>query len=74
MARRRASGRAATLARMPSYPVESDTPEPRPAIGVDLGGTKTEAIVLAPDGRALWRERVATPGGDYRATLAAVAR
>ena len=44
-----------------------------PAIGVDLGGTKIEAIVLTPEGRPLWRERVATPAGDYRATLACIA-
>ena len=46
---------------------------PRPLIGVDLGGTKIEAIVLDSQGSSLWRERVATPAGDYRATLAAVA-
>ena len=45
----------------------------RPAIGVDLGGTKTEAVVLDALGATLWRERVATPAGDYDATLAAVA-
>ena len=44
-----------------------------PAIGVDLGGTKIEAIVLDPHGASRWRERVATPGGDYDATLATVA-
>jgi fructokinase len=44
-----------------------------PAIGVDLGGTKIEAIVLDAQGGSLWRERVATPAGDYSATLAAVA-
>ncbi len=43
------------------------------AIGVDLGGTKIEALLLDAGGRARWRERVATPQGDYRATLAAVA-
>jgi fructokinase len=43
------------------------------ALGVDLGGTKTEAAVLAPDGAVQWRERVPTPAGDYRATLQAVA-
>jgi fructokinase len=49
-------------------------PTPRsPAIGVDLGGTKIEAIVLDADGRSRWRERVPTPAGDYRATLQAVA-
>ena len=42
-------------------------------IGVDLGGTKIEALLLDDAGRGLWRERVATPQGDYRATLAAVA-
>lgn len=45
----------------------------RPAIGVDLGGTKIEAVVLDGDGRPLWNRRVATPAGDYRATLAAIA-
>lgn len=42
-------------------------------IGVDLGGTKIEAIALADDGRVLERRRVATPAGDYDATLAAIA-
>ena len=44
-----------------------------PAIGVDLGGSKIEAIVLDGHGASQWRERVATPAGDYGATLAAVA-
>ena len=51
----------------------SDANPPLPAIGVDLGGTKTEAVVLDSTGTSLWRERVATPAGDYRATLATVA-
>jgi fructokinase len=42
-------------------------------IGVDLGGTKIEAIALARDGREVVRRRRPTPGGDYAATLAAVA-
>jgi fructokinase len=42
-------------------------------IGIDLGGTKIEGIVLGPDGAELARERVSTPAGDYRATLQAVA-
>ena len=42
-------------------------------IGVDLGGTKIEVIALGPDGRARMRRRVATPQGDYAATLSAVA-
>jgi fructokinase len=41
-------------------------------IGVDLGGTKIEAIAL--DGETeVRRRRIATPRGDYEATLAAVA-
>ncbi len=43
------------------------------SIGVDLGGTKIEALLLDGDGRERWRERIATPQRDYRATLAAVA-
>jgi fructokinase len=42
-------------------------------IGVDLGGTKIEVIALAADGGELLRRRVATPQGDYCATLHAVA-
>ena len=41
-------------------------------IGVDLGGTKIEAIALNPAGEELLRRRVATPAGDYERTLAAV--
>lgn len=42
-------------------------------IGIDLGGTKIEIIAFDEDGRTLDRRRVATPQGDYAATLAAVA-
>ncbi|MHC4470707.1 MAG: ROK family protein [Planctomycetota bacterium] len=42
-------------------------------IGIDLGGTKIEAIALDPDGRALFGKRVPTPRDDYDATLEAVA-
>ena len=42
-------------------------------IGVDLGGTKIEAIALDAAGRELARERVATPAHDYRATVQAIA-
>ncbi len=45
----------------------------QPCIGVDLGGTKIEEIVLDAQGADLWRERVPTPAGDYEATLAAIA-
>lgn len=42
-------------------------------IGVDLGGTKIEAIALGAAGRELARERVATPAHDYRATVQTIA-
>lgn len=42
-------------------------------LGIDLGGSKIEIIALGDDGQALLRRRVATPQGDYPATLQAVA-
>jgi predicted NBD/HSP70 family sugar kinase len=45
----------------------------RMRIGIDLGGTKIEGIALDDAGAMLVRRRVATPQGDYRATVAAVA-
>lgn len=41
-------------------------------IGVDLGGTKIEAIALDRAGREAFRKRVPTPRGDYGATISAV--
>src|SRR5436190_17469657 len=41
-------------------------------IGIDLGGTKIEAIALSPAGQEIIRLRVATPR-DYAASLAAIA-
>ena len=41
-------------------------------IGIDLGGTKIEAIALEGS-RELVRRRVPTPRGDYQATVSAVA-
>lgn len=38
-------------------------------LGIDLGGTKIEAVVLDSQGRELLRRRVDTPQGDYAATL-----
>ncbi len=40
-------------------------------IGIDLGGTKIEGIVLADDGRELARQRVPTPK-SYLATVSAI--
>ena len=45
----------------------------RMRIGIDLGGTKIEALALADDGQELLRQRVATPP-DYEESLDAVAR
>ena len=45
----------------------------RCAIGVDVGGTKIEAILLDADGHERWRERIASPRGDYDASLRAIA-
>ena len=42
-------------------------------IGVDLGGTKIEAIALDSVGRECARERIATPQGDYAGTIQAIA-
>jgi fructokinase len=41
-------------------------------IGVDLGGTKIECIVLRPDGAERWRKRIPVPRGDYALTIQAV--
>jgi len=43
-------------------------------IGIDLGGTKIEALALGADGRELGRIRVATPRYDYAGTLNTVAQ
>ena len=42
-------------------------------IGVDLGGTKIEAIALDQGGREAFRKRIPTPRGDYGATISAIA-
>ena len=42
-------------------------------LGIDLGGTKIESIALDDDGSELLRRRVATPQGDYAATLQSIA-
>jgi fructokinase len=47
--------------------------DPMNGIGIDLGGTKIEALALDEAGREVFRKRVPTPRGDYAATIAAVA-
>src|ERR1700733_3619158 len=41
-------------------------------IGIDLGGTKIEIAVLAPDGAEALRRRIPTPQ-DYKQTIEAIA-
>lgn len=48
--------------------------QPTVRFGIDLGGTKTEIVALAPDGGELLRRRVVTPRDDYRETLEALTR
>jgi fructokinase len=42
-------------------------------IGIDLGGTKIEGIVLRDDGQEIARRRIPTPPGTYEAILQAIA-
>lgn len=42
-------------------------------LGIDLGGTKIEVLALSGTGELLLRRRVATPQGDYAATLQCIA-
>ena len=41
-------------------------------VGVDLGGTKIEALALSPSGEERVRVRAPTPRGDYEGTLDAI--
>ncbi|WP_451986961.1 ROK family protein [Azospirillum endophyticum] len=41
-------------------------------IGIDLGGTKTEGILLDRQGNQVARHRVPTPKGDYDGTVATI--
>src|SRR5512134_464848 len=41
-------------------------------IGIDLGGTKIEALALDAAGREVIRKRIPSPRGDYAATISAV--
>ena len=41
-------------------------------IGIDLGGTKIEIVALSEDGATRFSRRMATPRGDYDATIGAM--
>jgi fructokinase len=43
------------------------------ALGIDLGGTKTEAVLFDSLDTVVWRTRVATPGGHYVNTVQMIA-
>jgi fructokinase len=42
--------------------------------GIDLGGTKTEGVILDADGREVFRERVATDSSSYETVLGGIER
>ena len=42
-------------------------------IGIDLGGTKIEALAISGDGVELVRHRIDTPRDDYFGTIQAMA-
>jgi fructokinase len=42
-------------------------------LGIDLGGTKIAAVVLAEDGAVIWETRRPSPRGDYDGTIEAIA-
>jgi fructokinase len=44
------------------------------ALGIDLGGTKTEGVILDAGGRERYRERIATDQASYDAVLGGVTR
>ncbi|MGQ0672569.1 MAG: ROK family protein [Hyphomicrobium sp.] len=48
-------------------------PRRGPRIGIDLGGTKIEGLMLDRAGDAFTRARIETPRHDYEATLGAIA-
>jgi fructokinase len=45
---------------------------PASALGIDLGGTKIEGVIIDGEGRVLASRRVATPRGDCEATIRAI--
>jgi fructokinase len=53
--------------------VDPRSAQPGFRIGIDLGGTKIAAAAIDPAGLIAASRRIATPAGDYEATLAAIA-
>jgi len=54
-------------------PQTAATMDPGFRLGIDLGGTKIEGLLLSPDGAELARHRIPAPRGSYEATIEAVA-
>jgi fructokinase len=54
-------------------PAPISMPMPEWRIGIDLGGTKIEGLVLDHGGREIARRRIPTPRGDYGGIIAAIA-
>jgi fructokinase len=52
--------------------MSTHTDQGRPRIGIALGGSKIEGILLSPEGMELARYRVATPRDTYQATIEAI--
>src|SRR5262249_13712368 len=50
----------------------SSSEQSRCRIGIDLGGSKIEGILMGPGATELARYRVATPRNDYRDTIDAL--
>ena len=40
--------------------------------GLDLGGTKMEAVIIDDNGAIVWRERRPTPAADYKAIIKSI--
>jgi fructokinase len=52
--------------------IEHAPEQTRARVGIDIGGTKIEAIALDAGGAESFRERVVTPRGDYDGTIEAI--
>jgi fructokinase len=53
--------------------MSEELPDTGLRIGIDLGGTKIEGLLLSPDGEELLRRRIPAPRYDYAGTVAAIA-
>jgi hypothetical protein len=54
------------------FVTEAGSEQNRIRIGIDMGGTKIEAIAIDADGRERFRKRVPSPRGDYPGTIEAI--